>query len=806
MHHLPILVICGLSYAAPVDDNMVTFFAGGSLRRSAALLGDPRATRRLADTSQYPAVFPLTYDFRTTIEMDGELVSGTIDTGSASVRRYIYNPQQTFGCVGDRCFKCEVDSCKSGKTFGNYDTYDQYRLELADSKAVISLGDRNRSDVYVQNIVRATRNDGRPTTRPPISVDTAFGLGLHGYKGPEAEANGSFLRQLFDVPPSAVPHRAFSIEPARSPFTPGHLTIGGYFNYTPVGNESTGRPAAFVEDFLYNDFEWSTSEYDGDLRRSHFKGNAVQVRAKGSDFFSEDLYTLHVGHGEKPPFVGFDSSAPLIYVSEADMKDRYMRVTNTMLKECNTSLSTMAYVSDADEGYTLPCSKAHCLPDFEFDFFPNGRTLTREVSFTVPGWATVTPTGSRSADSCRWLVGVPKNRKLVDVVDTRPYVVLGQPAFRAHRLAFHDNVIGHVYFQPLEKPESMYGVFTLAVDYEMTTLIDLDHQIIQMVVDTGVEDIKVLRSAEDVCHRGSLVCYDCSKAIHSCSGGIPKLHIDVTGYRREYVAYGNSFVTLGGSNLRTRMSLVKAVNRAVSQGGYSSFGLGWDNGDSSFFFRVLGLPLESGGQFSIYGQRDPVSRLGVLSLGGFRRPELKREGDTVKMIDHPSHWTAAKSWYIAAGVRGFIQSKTSSEPFGEVAVNYQIFAFVSSFSLIYGPQEAIEDLVELLAKYLKARKFQDYQTDDSTKGWALPTDDVKNLPDVVFGLRAITGSTAFITFTPEEYTVPSSTDCGTHRLLFGVTKQTKNDDLWIMGKPYFRTHYTEFDRSKKTIFFAPLHD
>ncbi|KAF4674481.1 hypothetical protein FOL47_009164 [Perkinsus chesapeaki] len=691
--------------------------------------------------------------------MDGELVFGTIDSGSASVRRYIKNPDQAGSkCFGDRCFACRVQSCMSGEIFGDSVTYDPFQLQPANSRAVIRMEDVNESNVYVQNIVGVDYTGSQPQYLSPSSVDTAFGLGLPGYRGFEAELNDSFIRQLYasHLLKNPVP----TIEPAPSPFTSGSLVLGG--SIAPEFEEgSNGRT-----------FEWDTSAYDKDLPKSHFKGNALQVQAIGYDSFSEDIHVLSKGHGELPPIVGFDSSAPLIYVSGAEMEDRYMWVTNTLLIECQTFFTEMEHVYDAVEGYILPCSKAHCLPDFEFKFAPNNYATANEISLTVPGWATVTPIGSKSPDRCRWLFGVPKNRKPVEVVDNRLYMALGQPAFRANKLFFNYFLPGVISFQPLNKPKDMYGVFTLAFDYDRRTVITVDHQSIEVVADTEDYSIYLLRADGDSspCDVGD-GCYECSKTPHRCPDKAEYFVQYFTGYQRDFSHLSDGFVTLGSSKLRTNFNLVQKANLLVSEGGFSSFGLNTQTG-SSLIFGNSDLPYENGAQFSIYDQRTPTSKLGVLTLGGFRRPELKHDGDTVTMLDNEPA-SLVHQEYRAATTRGFVSGTRSSEPFGTTNEDYREFFFWSKYPLIYGHVDVVTELVDILATYFEGRKFSD--------GLSFPKDDLKSLPSIAFVLPSVTGA-AFIYLSPKDYSAPSSTQCDTYKLLLG-THSYKGSS--VLGKPFF---------------------
>ncbi|KAF4648801.1 hypothetical protein FOL47_002752, partial [Perkinsus chesapeaki] len=303
---------------------------------------------------------PLTYDFRSTIMFDGQVVLGTVDTGVPSVRLYTHQPPPgAFGhertCSGEKCYNC-YDSCPQAPiTAAPYLGYYGYDQRSADTTAEVSFDGNKTKRTNLQHIVYLKPDDKRPGVESP--VDTRFGLGFAGVQGKESTAEGLFFEQLYGAPNQLVGRPAFGIFSADSPLgPPGRVTYG--LDYDKEG---------FRVDNSF-DFHEDLRKLFQDTRQSHFMGSTDSVYSN----FGGTSQTLYARAGwsiDEPvaPFCGIVSGAPLIYVRDEDLQSRYIKAVNDALKGTGHSLTKIS-VEDAIEGYTIPCQVVDKLPDWEFNF------------------------------------------------------------------------------------------------------------------------------------------------------------------------------------------------------------------------------------------------------------------------------------------------------------------------------------------------------------------------------------------------------------------------------------------------------
>ncbi|KAF4652649.1 hypothetical protein FOL47_010911, partial [Perkinsus chesapeaki] len=114
----------------------------------------------------------------------------------------------------------------------------------------------------------------------------------------------------------------------------------------------------------------------------------------------------------------------------------------------------------------------------------------------------------------------------------------------------------------------------------------------------------------------------------------------------------------------------------------------------------------------------------------------------------------------------------------------------------YTPEPAIAQLIDRLDR--TESLISPIVVDDAKRGWTVPCEDVNKLATVHFQMRTAPSSpqTREIFLEPEDYTAYSDTQGNICRILFGaldpkISGTDTNSNYWIMGKPYFRTYYTE---------------
>ncbi|KAF4653377.1 hypothetical protein FOL47_010559 [Perkinsus chesapeaki] len=181
----------------------------------------------------------------------------------------------------------------------------------------------------------------------------------------------------------------------------------------------------------------------------------------------------------------------------------------------------------------------------------------------------------------------------------------------------------------------------------------------------------------------------------------------------------------------------------------------------------------------------------------------------VELIDHPSGWSEAKAWPIAAGASAYLTTKSQSSTLIPQKSQIEIIACLGGYDLISGPEAAIE---ELIARLDPNKKFiSKVEVDNAKHGCSIKSKNVTDLPDVQFEANVAEGDsrTEEIILKAEDCTQYSTTQCNVARILFGALLVPQgscivaSSNYWIMGKPYFRTYYTEFDyRNKKICFRA----
>ncbi|KAF4655337.1 hypothetical protein FOL47_009475, partial [Perkinsus chesapeaki] len=716
---------------------------------------------------------PLTYDFRSTIIFDGQVVVGTVDTGVPSVRLYTHQPRG-FGihertCSGDKCYNCYESCPQVPVTAATYHGYYGYDQRSADTTAEVSFDGKKTKRMNLQHIVYLEPDDKRPGVESP--VDTRFGLGFAGVQGKERSADGIFAEQLHDLPGQLRKYLAFGIFSADSPLgPPGRVTYGLDFI-----EENFDSKDGF-------DFHDDLRKLFTDTRQSHFMGSTNSVYAKYGGT-SQTLYAASGwSHGPVAPFCGVVSGAPLIYVRDEDLQSKYIMAVNDALKGTGHSLTKIS-VEDAIEGYTIPCELVDKLPDWEFHFifFKHRQTTS---SILIPNWATVMPLGDKSDGRCRWLFGAPKDASLtkLDNDNNRPYVILGWPAFRANNMAFTHEPKNEIYFIKKSKPSSLYGVIQLALDYDMVTILTVDRQPLNVVADTSVDSIMLLDNnslALKGCHQPEQ-CYDCTAALnsHDCPNKVSIQYTDPMLTKRNIYSLEGTYVNIGATSVKTQIISILEFGSSAYPNGYQSLGLAspeYPLLGPSLLSQMSKLPLENHKQFSIYGQRSPTDTLGVLSLGGFRLPRSLTEGDlmSARRALEPSSWPRVN------GIRGYTTRNGQSTPFGKVK-DFRAVGFASAYPLIYAPTDALDDLIHEMASALNEATLDKLEVKDAKQGWSVLCKDIKKLPEVNIVLPGYGGGEVTITFKPEDYTAPSTIDCGTCRVLFGEILNQEHGDKWFL--------------------------
>ncbi|KAF4674243.1 hypothetical protein FOL47_009523 [Perkinsus chesapeaki] len=727
---------------------------------------------------------------------DGQIVLGTVDTGAPSVRLHTHQPRGAFGhertCSGDKCYNCYERCPRAPITAATDSGYYGYAQRFADTTAEVSLDGNKTKSMNIQHIVYLEPDDKRPGVESP--VDTRFGLGFAGVQGKESTAEGLFFEQLYGAPNKLAEHCAFGIFSADSPLgPPGSVKYG-------LDPEKEG----FFENDAF-DFHEDLRKLFKDLRQSHYMGSAGSVAAN----FGGNSRTLYASagwnHGPVAPFCGIVSGAPLVYVRSEDLYSKYIKAVNDALKRTGHFLTKIA-VEDAIEGYTIPCEVVDDLPDWEFNFvfFAHGST-TR--SFLIPNWATVMPLGDKRDGRCRWLFGAPKDDSFtrLNQNNNRPYVILGWPAFRANNMAFSFKPKNRIYFNQKSKPSSLYGSIQLALDYDMVTILTVDRQPLNVVADTSVDSIILLDKTilSEGCGRPE-ECYSCTAALnsHDCPNKVPIQYTDPMLTNRSIYSLEGTYVTIGATSVKIPITAVSEFGSSAYPNGYQSLGLAFPDTSllgPSLLSQMSKLPLENHKQFSIYGQRSPTDALGILSLGGFRLPPSLTEGklsSALRPIDN-------STWPRVNGIRGYTTRNGQSTPFGKVK-DFSEVGFASAYPLIYAPTYALDNLIDEMASALNKATLDKLEVKDAKQGWTVLCKDVKKLPDVHIVLQRYGGGEVKITFKPEDYTAPSTIDCGTCRVLFGEILHPDHRDKWFLGKPYFRNYYTQFDASLHKVSFARL--
>ncbi|KAF4655301.1 hypothetical protein FOL47_009486 [Perkinsus chesapeaki] len=722
------------------------------------------------------------YNFRVPLTVEGQRLHVLVDTAGSRLR---LRPELSYlgvsTCKGDECYVCATweTPCLGADTYTAwtdarhvvYSTHYRYGAVNLTSEKTLTLPYGIMNDKY---------NDDHFGVGYMNIYASALGLG----GGPNWE---TFSHSLFPF----LAEQKFSIIPATSGVSaPGALILGKAVD-TPHGFDSGASINVYLHHSKYKDF-----------RAWQYK---ALVRTFSAPPDRDVLSNL---------VMGFDSTAPIIYLTEHNLR-RLRDVTNKWLNVIGSKLREFD-VPYAVHGYLFDCPSRLDLPKFELDVYKDEYKTFKGLARVTLAPRDYTRVYYRPSGVCQWLFGTSKTHQLRD----DHYMIMGQPFFRNHFTtwqvlyspdSFKDSYL--LYFasrrERLAETFGTYGSFKLAVDYSGTTVLSIDDQSVQVLVDTSLHQMMIIDArslSPHWCSNGN--CYNCSEVEcqgFKCNHGTAKYHhITPDSYIREIVE-AKGIIQLSSWRETFTFALVTRVSRRPYF--ESALGVGRPRGWHILNQLVeMGSEVDSSKVIALYLHKSPVSKLGELSLGSTIAPFSEMKLKVVAMTDAPADWRDAKDWPMVIGERGYVTTSTTSASFAQKGY-IEFIAFLSGYDLIYGPEEAIADLI---AKLDPLRKLiTGMEVDDAITGWNIRCDDVKNLPTVNFDMAHLF-STVTISLYPEDYTAYSTTQCDVCRILFGAMNATevypKNTNYWILGKPYFRTHYTEFHHIDQGIYFTRLPD
>ncbi|KAF4655393.1 hypothetical protein FOL47_009437, partial [Perkinsus chesapeaki] len=443
--------------------------------------------RRTANETEDVFVLPMTYDFRVPLEIVGQKLYVNVDTGGPRLRvRPLVNGANKSTCSGDECYVCYAGGlgCLYKKEiFVGWSDSRNVVYRTSFWPAFITLGSGN---VWLDYGVMHDEDNIRRGLEPLHGSALGLGGGLN-------KDDDTVLQTLFvysEEPLDGV----ISLIPAPHPWSSlGSLVLGKAADKPPEYLDEYSL-AVYLDRPLYNDF-----------RKWHYKAQVSSILVE------ETPWKTVVS--KNAPVVAFDSSAPIIYVNERTLKRIFIPITNKWLKHYNAKHFDNRLkeydVLDAKKGYWFRCDIEPKLPEWMFQVYTD-KDKRYIVEILIQPRDYIRKVGDTT--QCRWLFGT-SNNGIINKVD---YLVMGRPFFQNHFVTFTFKHGVHMYLarRAASDNEKFAGVgsTTFTIDYDLTTMLSVDDQLIQVLVDTSVSSVMLLdanKFGDKACVGGQ--CHNCSQ-------------------------------------------------------------------------------------------------------------------------------------------------------------------------------------------------------------------------------------------------------------------------------------------------------